>query len=209
MRMRRKPNLAARMDKCAHLLVGEPKSLRGSWLSEFQYDELHVELGCGKGLFTIETSKTAPDVFIAALEKSANVMIIALERADAEGLSNVRFINEFADNLTEYFAPGEVSRIYINFCDPWPAHRHEKRRLTHRRFLELYKQALCPGGEVFFKTDNLPLFDFSLQEFEYCGFKLLDVTRDLHRDGPVGVMTDYESKFHSQGLPIAQCVMQI
>ena len=206
--MRRKPNLAVRLEKNARLLVEEPESLRGHWLSEFRYDELYVELGCGKGLFTIETSKTAPAAFIAALEKSANVMIIALERAEAEGLDNVRFINAFADNLAEYFAPGEVSRIYINFCDPWPTHRYEKRRLTHRRFLELYKQALRPDGEIFFKTDNFPLFDFSLREFEYCGFKPLDVTRDLHRDGPVGIMTDYEIKFHSRGLPIAQCVMQ-
>ena len=204
--MRRKPNIAARMERCAYLLAEAPEALRGMWLSAFNCDELHIELGCGKGRFTAETAKASPGVLIAALEKSLSAMIIALEIADAYGLRNVRFINALADNLAEYFAPGEASRIYINFCDPWPGSRHAKRRLTHRRFLELYRHALRPGGEIHFKTDNIPLFDFSLQEFERCGFIISNVTRDLHKDGAVGVMTDYELRFHGQGLPIAQCV---
>ena len=242
MRMRKKPNLAARMEKCAHLLVGRPELLRGRWLdpanespgcltcqsqrlfpdknqslscdgpNESGYSELYIELGCGKGRFTIETAKaaTAPAVesgsLFVALEKSADAMIIAVERAAAEDLQNVRFINVFADDLTDYFAPGEVSRIYLNFCDPWPSNRHAKRRLTNRRFLEFYLQVLKPGGEVHFKTDNFPLFEYSLQEFEYAGFALKETVRDLHKDGPVGVMTDYEQKFHAQGLPIYKCI---
>ena len=190
------------MERCAHLLAAQPESLCGRWLSEFPYGELHIELGCGKGLFTSQTAKSSPDVLVAALEKSASAMIIALERAAAENLRNVRFINALADNLDVYFAPGEVSRLYINFCDPWPSNRHAKRRLTHRRFLELYARILCPGGELFFKTDNRALFDFSLHEFDCGGFRLLDCTRDLHINGPVGIMTDYEMKFHAQGLPI-------
>ena len=228
MRMRKKPNLAARVERCAHLLVREPGGYRGKWLdiitseyqrhslgenNEYGYNELHIELGCGKGRFTVETAKVEAQsatkagsgVFIIAIEKSADAMIIALERAAAEGLRNVRFINAFADNLADYFAPGEVSRIYLNFCDPWPSNRHSKRRLTNRRFLELYMQALCPGGEIHFKTDNLPLFEYSLKEFGHCGFTLTDIKRDLHKDGPVGVMTDYELKFYNQGLPIYWC----
>ena len=209
MRMRRKTNLEARLVSCAHLLVEEPEALRGSWREAFDYEELHIELGCGKGRFITETAKSAPGVFFAALEKSTNVLVTALERANAQELRNVRFINALADNLAEYFAPGEVSRVYINFCDPWPANRRAKRRLTHRRFLEIYKQILRPGGEVFFKTDNLPLFDFSLGEFRDSGFLVEDVNRDLHKGGPTGVMTDYEIKFHSQGLAIAQCICTI
>ena len=208
MRMRKKQNLAARMEKCAHFLVAEPELFRGRWLGGFGYGELHIELGCGKGRFTVETAKAESGIFFVALEKSADAMITALERAAAECLHNVRFVNAFADNLTDYFAPGEVSRIYINFCDPWPANRHEKRRLTGRRFLDLYKQVLCPGGEIHFKTDNLSLFEFSLREFEFIGFEPAEVTRDLHKDGPVGVMTDYELKFHSQGAPIYKCRMR-
>ena len=202
MRLRRKPNLNVRLEKCAHLLVAAPESLRGRWRREFGFGELHVELGCGKGLFTVETARASQGVFFVAFEKNPSAMIIALERLHTEGLRNVRFINMLAENLSEYFAPGEVSRIYLNFCDPWPANRHAKRRLTHRRFLEQYKQVLLPGGEIRFKTDNLALFEFSLREFEHAGFKELDLSRDLHKDGPVGIMTDYELKFHSQGQPI-------
>ena len=208
------------MEKCAHLLVSKPEDLRGRWLGVSGYDEMHIELGCGKGRFTVEAAMAAPRVLMVALEKSANVIVIALERAAREGgyqnderregseptprecVQNVRFINALADDLTDFFAPGEASRIYINFCDPWPAKKHAKRRLTGQRFLELYKQVLRPGGEIHFKTDNLPLFEFSLSELERCGFDLLSVSRDLHKDGPVGIMTDYEMKFVEQGLPI-------
>jgi len=173
------------------------------------YDGLHVELGCGKGLFTIGSAKAEPGRLFVAIEKISNVLVIALERAAAEDLQNVLFINALVDDVAEFFAGGEVSRLYINFCDPWPANRHIKRRLTGRRFLEMYRLLLCPGGEIHFKTDNLPLFEFSLHEFDVCGFELLETERDLHRDGPVGVMTDYESKFFSMGLPIYRCVARL
>lgn len=204
--MRKKPNLERRTEKCAHLQVTAPQELRGRWLLDFPFEKLHVELGCGKGRFTIETAQAAPQVLIAAFEKSANVIISAIERADEAQLENVRFVTAMADNLTEFFAPGEVSRIYINFCDPWTANSHAKRRLTHSRFLQMYKKVLCESGEVHFKTDNLPLFEFSLREFSKCGFTQTAVTRDLHENGPVGVMTDYELKFHAQGMPIYHAI---
>ncbi|MCL2425664.1 MAG: tRNA (guanosine(46)-N7)-methyltransferase TrmB [Oscillospiraceae bacterium] len=210
--MRRKPNLTSRTEKCAHLLIEDPKTLRGRWLdeynahSEFCVNELHVELGCGKGQFTVETAKNEPDVLLVALEKISNVLVIALERTEQEQLQNVRYVNKLADYLDEYFADDEVNRIYINFCDPWPANRHKKRRLTGETFLNLYKKVLHSGGEIHFKTDNLPLFEFSLEEFERCGFAVSEVTRNLHEHGPVGVMTDYEKKFHDQGMPINRCV---
>ncbi len=111
-----------------------------------------------------------------------------------------------AARLGEVFAPGEVSRIYINFCDPWPGSRHAKRRLTAPSFLKLYAEALAPGGEIRFKTDNLPLFDWSLETFEAEGWEVSEVTRDLHADGPRGIMTDYEAKFYAEGKPICRCV---
>ena len=207
MRMRRKPNLTARIGRCSHLLSEHPDELRGRWLDEFGYSELHVELGCGKGRFTVETAKSEPGVLFVALEKTSNVLVIALERAAQDGLQNVQYVNALADDVDVFFAPGEVKRLYINFCDPWPAYRYEKRRLTGQRFLELYRQILCPGGEICFKTDNLPLFEFSLLEFERCGFVLLEEVRDLHRNGAVGVMTDYELKFFDQGKTIYQCLV--
>jgi len=204
--MRRKSKLDSRIERCEHLLVVEPEELRGRWLDEFGFDKLHIELGCGKGLFTVEAAKNSPDILLVGLEKVSNVLVIALERSEQEGLQNVRFLNRLADDLLTFFATGEVSRIFINFCDPWPANRHKKRRLTGQRFLELYRQVLHPDGEIHFKTDDLPLFEFSLSEFENCGFEVSEVTYDLHEHGAAGVMTDYEVKFHESGMPIHRCV---
>jgi len=204
--MRRKRRLTSRIELCEHLLVGEPEELRGRWLDEFDFKELHVELGCGKGLFTVETAILEPDILFVGLEKISNVLVLALERAEMADVENIRFINRLADDLSVFFAPGEVSRIYINFCDPWPANRHKKRRLTGSLFLEMYKQVLCSDGEIRFKTDDLSLFEFSLGEFERFGFVLSDVTYNLHENGLIGVMTDYEVKFHEKGMPIYRCV---
>jgi len=203
--MRRKPNLEARVENCAHFLVSDPVALSGRWQSEFKRDRIYIELGCGKGRFTLETAKTEPDVLHVAIEKITNVLILALELPDREGVDNVRFINDSAEGLTDFFAPDEVDRIYLNFCDPWPGRKRAKRRLTSQVFLERYSSVLKPGGEIHFKTDNLPLFEFSLKEFERCGFTLLEETRDLHKNGPVGIMTDYELIFFSKGLPIYGC----
>ena len=209
MRMRRKTKLDSRIERCSHLLIAKPEDLCGRWREEFDCDELHIELGCGKGLFTVETAKNNPNIFLIGLERVSNVLVVALERTEQEGLQNVRYLNKLADDLTSYFAIGEVSRIYINFCDPWPANRHKKRRLTGSRFLELYKQVLCPGGKVHFKTDDLQLFEFSQNEFERCGFSVSEVSFDLHKHETVGVMTDYELKFHEQGKPIYICAAEL
>ena len=212
--MRRKHNRASRLLQCGRLLVSDPQAYRGRWLSAAAGDlsvaqpfrELRVELGCGKGRFTVESAKAEPDVLFVALEKNADVLVIALERAVSEGLNNALFILGFADDMTDYFAPEEVSRIYINFCDPWPGNRHLKRRLTCARFLDLYTESLKPGGEILFKTDNLSLFEFSLREFKACGFDMCSVEYDIHSTGLGSVMTDYEAKFHEMGLPILQCI---
>ena len=207
MRMRKKPNLGPRMERCAHVLVSDPVQLRGKWLETFPgFTALHIELGCGKGRFTCETARTQPQALLAAVERVPDAMVVAMERVCAEEVDNVRFMDIDAAHLTEIFAPGEAERIYINFCDPWPKSRQAKRRLTAPGFLKLYQEVLKPGGEIHFKTDNNPLFEFSLESFESMGFQLKEVTRDLHANGPQGVMTDYEEKFYAQGLPINRCV---
>jgi len=212
--MRRKPRLDSRIMQCEHLLAGEPEVLRGRWLEEFsfngsQFKELHVELGCGKGSFTVGTARSEPCAFLVGVERITNVLVAALERAEQERVQNIRFLNKLADDLISFFAEDEVSRIYINFCDPWPANRHSKRRLTGQRFLEIYKTVLQPGGEIHFKTDNLPLFDFSLIELEKYGFSLSEVSYNLHEHGPVGIMSDYEKKFYGMGIPINRCVAKV
>ncbi|MCL2247916.1 MAG: tRNA (guanosine(46)-N7)-methyltransferase TrmB [Oscillospiraceae bacterium] len=206
MRMRRKPNLDKRIKRCCSLLVAEPELLKGRWLAEFGFSKLHLELGCGKGSFTTQTASVNSEALLVALEKVDNVLVLALERALSEDVPNVRFMCNLADDLTDFFDSGEVSRIYLNFSDPWPARRHAKRRLTGEIFLSLYKKVLCDGGEVHFKTDNQDLFEFSLAEFDRCGFKLSEVSRNLHEFGVQGIMTDYEMKFHGEGQPIYRCV---
>ena len=203
MRMRKRPNLAPRLEKCAELIIDKPAALRGHWLESFPgCERLHLELGCGKGRFTVETAALAPKTLFIAIEKVPDAMILALERAKARGLQNVRFIQGDAALLPEMFAPGEAERIYINFCDPWPKSRDAKYRLTAPSFLRQYADALAPGGQIHFKTDNRPLFDWSEEQFAAEGWALEQVTRDLHRDGPCGVMTDYEQKFYEQGVKI-------
>lgn len=210
MRMRRKPNLVPRMERCARLLIDtteQPFALRGHWRTLMPAaQELRVEIGCGKGRFTVETARENPDVLFVAVERVPDAMIIAMERAVEAELTNVYFVDGDAANLPDLFAPCEVDMLYINFCDPWPGQRHAKRRLTAVGFLERYRLVLRDGGEIRFKTDNRDLYDWSLFQFPKAGYELSRVTRDLHADGVCGVMTDYEEKFYRQGVPINRCV---
>ena len=207
MRMRKRSNLGPRMEKCAEYLIDDPAALRGKWLESFPgYDRLYLELGCGKGRFTADTAELMPDTLYIAMEKVPDAMILAMERVRERGIKNVRFIDGDAIKLAEMFAPGEAARIYINFCDPWPKSRDAKHRLTFPGFLRLYADVLPLGGEIHFKTDNRPLFDWSLRQFESEGWELREVTNDLHCGGVRGVMTDYEAKFHEQGVKINRLV---
>lgn len=207
MRMRKKPNLIPRMERCAPWLVTQPEDLRGHWRERLAPGcALRLELGCGKGRFTCQTAALEPDVLFVAVERVPDAMVIAMERAAEMALPNVLFVDGDAARLREYFEPGEVERLYINFCDPWPTNRHAKRRLTHPNFLIPYREVLKPGGELHFKTDNSGLFEWSLFQFPAAGYDLTQVTRDLHADGICGVMTDYEEKFHNMGMPINRCV---
>ena len=205
MRMRRKKNLIPRMERCERLLVPDPYAMPGKWREEFPGARgLYLELGCGKGRFTAQTAAANPDSLLIGLEVVPDAIVVAMERCME--LSNVRFLLANANQIPSFFAPGEVDRIYLNFSDPWPSKRHAKRRLTHGNFLRLYRQILRPGGWIAVKTDNAPLFDFTCKELPRYGFALSDVTRNLHENGPSGVMTDYEMKFYAQGLPVYRCV---
>ena len=207
MRMRRKPNLIPRLEACADYIFVNPAELCGKWRESFaQLAAVHLELGCGKGRFTCETAKSNADVLLIGVERVPDAAVVAAERVREAELANARFIINDVNILSESFLPGEVSRIYINFCDPWPKSRYAKRRLTSDGFLALYKRVLPVNGEVHFKTDNNPLFEYSLERFEACGFELREVTRDLHADGICGIMTDYEAKFHAEGVKINRCV---
>ena len=207
MRMRKKKNLTPRMEACGAYLIRDPFALRGRWRELMPgAAELRVELGCGKGGFTAKTAASEPGVLLIAVEKVPDAMVVAMERVTAEGLKNVFFLDADAALLPMLFAAGEVDRLYINFCDPWPKSNQKKRRLTHGNFLKKYRQVLKEGGQIHFKTDNDKLFEWSLEEIPQFGFQLSEVTRDLHANGPVGVMTDYEAKFYGEGKNINRCV---
>ena len=207
MRMRKKPNLIPRMEKAAAVLEREPEKLRGRWLEAYPgHSRLYLELGCGKGSFTVASAQAEPEALFAAVERVPDAMVVAMERACEMGLHNVRFLDIDAEKLPELFAQGEADRIYINFCDPWPKKKQHKRRLTAPAFLALYRQVLKPGGEILFKTDNRDLFDWSEEQLLANGWALSQVTRDLHANGPQGIMTDYEKKFYGEGKPICRLV---
>lgn len=207
MRMRKKPNLLPRMERCADFLIADPAARKGQW-KQLKPDAqaIWLEIGCGKGRFTAETAAASPDVLYIAIERVPDAMIIAMERCREMGLNNVFFVDGDAALLRDYFAPDELDRLFINFCDPWPSNKHAKRRLTHVGFLVLYRGILKTGGQIHFKTDNRDLYEYSLFQFPKAGYELSEVTRNLHQNGICGIMTDYEEKFHNLGTPINRCV---
>lgn len=203
MRMRRRNNLPPRMAACEPVWIHEPETLRGNWRSLMPgCRELRVEVGCGKGKFTVETAAAEPDVLLIAIEKVPDALVLAMENAMKMGLKNVFFVSLDADRIDEFFADDEIDLLYINFCDPWPRKKNAKRRLTYHTFLEKYKKVLKLGGQIHFKTDNAKLFEWSIPEMESCYLELHNLTRDLHANGPVGIMTGYEEKFYALGTPI-------
>ena len=175
MRMRKKKNLAPRMEACGAYLIRDPFALRGRWRELMpEARELRVELGCGKGGFTVGTAAAEPEVLLIAVEKVPDAMVVAMEKARDAGLRNVWFVDGDAALLPDMFADGEIDRLYINFCDPWPKSNQKKRRLTHGNFLKKYRQVLAEGGQIHFKTDNDKLFEWSLEEIPQFGFALSD-----------------------------------
>lgn len=203
MRMRRKPNVGPRMEACSAWLVADADAMAGSWRSlKPDCTALWVEVGCGKGKFTVETAQANPDVLMVAIERCREAMVMAMEKARDMGLTNVFFVDMDVAKMEACFTPGEIDRLFINFPDPWPRKKNAKRRLTFRTFLRMYSRVIREGGEIHYKTDNAPLFEFSLEEFAFVGLPVQNVTRNLHENGPVGIMTGYEEKFYALGTPI-------
>ena len=207
MRMRKKKNQESRVDACRDYMIHNREEL----LAYRESFPCELEIGCGKGGFICQMANRHPDRFYLALEVSTGALITAMERAIAEGLTNIRVINANAVILNEWFEKGEVGKIYLNFSDPWPKARHAKRRLTYRSFLEEYRSILPDDGVIEFKTDNRPLFDFSLEEFEAVGMKMTDITYDLHNSeyNADNIMTEYEKNFSEKGFTITRVVVYI
>jgi len=209
MRMRKKKHGAERIQACAELLIQDIASLKEGFGEIFPEERaIHMEIGCGKGNFACGMASKYPDINFVAMEKVADVCCIALEKAkaatDARENDNLRFIIGDARTLAENAKPHSVDCIYLNFSDPWPKSGHAKRRLTHRSFLEIYRSLLKEDGILKLKTDNVGLFDFSLEEFEALGMDVIWQTRDLHASekNADNIMTEYEKNFSDKGMKI-------
>ncbi len=208
MRARNKPWAEDHLKAHPQYVPAEPTSHKGKWKSEVfgNSNELHIEVGSGKGRFITEMAKMHPEVNYIAIELSESIAISALDLMLEADIPNVRLLTINAEILGDVFEGGEVDRVYLNFSDPWPKTRHEKRRLTFKKFLDLYKTVLPENGEIHFKTDNRGLFEYSLQSFSAYGLLLTYVSLDLHNSDFEGnVMTEYEEKFSSLGQPIYRC----
>lgn len=190
--------------------VNEPKEYKGKWNEVFGNDNpIHIEVGMGKGKFITTLASQNPDINYIGIEKYSSVLLRALEKMEELDITNICFIRMDAEEIEDVFAGEEVSKIYLNFSDPWPKDRHAKRRLTSRQFLGRYDKILKKDGVIEFKTDNRPLFDFSLEEVPEAGWKLVDHTFDLHNSDMAegNVMTEYEEKFSSMGNPIHKMII--
>ena len=205
MRMKHKPWAKDYLAENAGIVIQEPQTKKGKWSEVFtNTNPIHVEVGTGKGQFVTGMALQNPDVNYIGIEHFDSIIVSAVEKVvDAGVPTNLRLLRANGRDLTEIFEDGEVSRVYLNFSDPWPKTRHEKRRLTHESFLTLYEQVLVSEGDLHFKTDNRSLFEYSLRALPDYGMQLLDISLDLHADAPEdNVMTEYEEKFSSKGQPI-------
>ena len=173
-------------------------------------DPAHLEIGTGKGKFINQLAAENPDINYVGIEKYSSVLIRALDKLDESQIGNLLFIRGDAELICEYFGEGEVEKIYLNFSDPWPKDRHAKRRLPSKEYLRRFAQILTEDGTIEFKTDNRALFDFAVDEVEAGGFKILQITYDLHSD-PVmnegNIMTEYEERFSAKGNPICKYIL--
>ncbi len=206
MRMRKKKHGEERLSQCSEYLYNhEGAVLKNPSVEVFGSESpVYLEIGAGKGGFAAGMTRANPDVAYFAMERVTDCVVLAAERAKREGAGRLRFIIDTADNLTKIFAKGSVDAIFLNFSDPWSKKGYAKRRLTHARYLAVYMELLKDGGKLCFKTDNVGLFDFSLEQIEEVGLPLTKLTRDLHASewNEGNVVTEYEAAFSAQGVKI-------
>ena len=195
----------------SRFVVQDPKEHKNNWKELFgNSNPLHIEIGMGKGRFIMDMARLNPDINYIGIEKYSSVLIRGIQKMEIEELPNLYFIRMDAEEIAEVFGQGEVSKIYLNFSDPWPKDRHAKRRLPSREFLNRYNEILSKEGNLEFKTDNKELFTFALEQLELANWHLDKVTYDLHNDESMmegNVLTEYEEKFSSKGNPIFKYII--
>jgi len=203
MRQRHIKGLEQKLEALSRHMVPTPTTLKGRWrtLMEPNPQRLMVEVGSGKGKFLMQKATADPEGFYIGVEGNENVILRAVEKLEILGLQNALFVASYVENMLDWFEPGELSGIYLNFSDPWPKPRHEKRRLTHGDKLKGYMQALAPSGFIEFKTDNHGLFQFTMDEIKRLDLTIEEQTDNLHDSKHTAkeTLTEYEEKFSSWG----------
>ncbi len=190
-------------------VVTKPDEYKGKWSKLFDNDRsIHVEFGSGRGGFITGMAKKNPDVNYLAFERNSKVIIRGINKLLENPGSNFYLVHSDIRKIEDIFLENEIDRVYLNFSDPWPKKRHDKRRLTYRSFLKLYERLMIPKGELHFKTDNIGLFDFSIDELKENGWNITMITRDLHNSSHAegNVMTEYEEKFSKRGQAINKLI---
>lgn len=204
MRLRKVKNAKERLEIDNNpFFIPEPENNKGIWNKIFNNDNpIHIEIGCGKGQFISTLAKLNPNINYIAIEKFDSVLLRCLEKVIDSGLTNLKLCVMDAAMITNYFTESEVKRIYLNFSDPWPKKHHAKRRLTSPLFLEQYSHILDKKGEIFFKTDNRGLFEYSLESITNNGYSISNISLDLHKDlekYPDNITTEFEDKWSKLG----------
>ena len=221
MRMRRKKHLEDRLAACGDKIFFMDREDRNFEVKTtdsildlkamFGNDNpVHMEIGCGKGKFVCDIARQNPDINYLAVEKASNVIVDAAEKAIELDIPNIIFLRGGAEYLDSYIPEKSIGRIYLNFSCPFPKKSYASHRLTHHRFLEIYKRLMQEGAEIHQKTDNMQLFEFSIEEFSHSGFGIKNVSLDLHKSSfEDNIMTEYETRFAELGQPIYRLEAEI
>lgn len=201
MRVRKRKGAEEHLANNPHYVILNPEDAKGRWHDVFGNDRpIHIEVGSGKGGFITGMALKNPDINYIGIDIQLSVLSYALDKVLASEVPNVKLLRVDGSSLTNYFEDGEVDMMYLNFSDPWPKTKHEKRRLTYKDFLDTYKRILPEHGEIHFKTDNRGLFEYSLASFSQYGMTLRQIWLDLHASNYEGnVVTEYEEKFSNKG----------
>ncbi|SHK15643.1 tRNA (guanine-N(7)-)-methyltransferase [Hathewaya proteolytica DSM 3090] len=211
--MRLRKNWAARPQmEASSFCIYNPYELKGKWHEVFQNENpIELELGCGRGAFITELAMKNPQVNYIAVDLKDEVLIYVLRKIEENNIENIRIMPINIMLMKDVFDKDEINKIYLNFSTPWPKDRHNKRRLTYGIFLNMYKEFLVQGGEIWFKTDNEPFFNDSLQYFKSEGFSIEYLTYNLHESeyDKINIKTEYETKFSSMGMKIMFCIARL
>lgn len=206
MRLRKKKWSSDVYDIYADIIVNEFDLIKGSWKASMNVEKLRLEIGSGKGDYWHQVANVYSPDGIIGMERDFTAGSIALKKCEVYGKERKRFIYNDAKDLSDMFGPKEIDIIHLNFSDPWPKKRHEKRRLTHPSKLELYENILTDSGELWLKTDNVGLFNYSVVTVTQYGFELIELNVDYRKTEQVDPFTEYERKFTDMGQPIFRAV---